>query len=364
MKKPWALKHAGWIVTVGIVTTIVVLGIGVFWAPSWSTFTVPVSIDARDADPLGAARLRSDQKTAVREGAIKLAAGVGAAFAVVLAWGRLELSKQQQELAEQSHYTERYTRAVDQLGSAEQQIKLGGIYALERLTKDSPADKRTIIEVLCAFIRSTTPTKQMRPSQHAALIVVTRSSGELDLDRADLSDVTLSKPIFRTSSLSRTNFSYAALLFADFKQCVADSAKFEHASAQKALFDGSSLHQTCFDHADLNGASFIGCELTKARFVNAELIGANLSRVIMKRAILNDAMIDGVCFDGADLSGAVLNATTVINSSFNDEFQAAGAEVNGAVLDQQAFDALKRAGATIREPRIVSSNNAASVERP
>ena len=40
-------------------------------------------------------------------------------------------------------------------------IRLGGIYALQRLMQDSPRDQSTVIAVLCAFVRdSTTPTRK------------------------------------------------------------------------------------------------------------------------------------------------------------------------------------------------------------
>src|SRR5215208_1920659 len=49
--------------------------------------------------------------------------------------------------AEQGQITERFTRAIDQLGSEKLEIRLGGIYALERIAKDSPRDHLQILEV-------------------------------------------------------------------------------------------------------------------------------------------------------------------------------------------------------------------------
>jgi hypothetical protein len=56
-------------------------------------------------------------------------------------------------LIEKVKITERFTRAVDQLGRAEVDVRIGGIYALERLTKDSPGDRAAITKVLTAFVR-------------------------------------------------------------------------------------------------------------------------------------------------------------------------------------------------------------------
>jgi hypothetical protein len=51
--------------------------------------------------------------------------------------------------------TERFTRAVEQLGNKESlTIRLGGIYALERIAQDSERDHWTVMEVLCSFVRT------------------------------------------------------------------------------------------------------------------------------------------------------------------------------------------------------------------
>jgi hypothetical protein len=57
------------------------------------------------------------------------------------------------ELTEQGHITERYTKAIEQLGSDKLDVRLGGIYALERLAIDSERDHPTVVEVLGAFVR-------------------------------------------------------------------------------------------------------------------------------------------------------------------------------------------------------------------
>src|SRR5206468_12022005 len=50
----------------------------------------------------------------------------------------------------------RYTKAVDQLGNADPAVRLGGLYALERIALDSNRDRDTICEVLAAYVRHRT----------------------------------------------------------------------------------------------------------------------------------------------------------------------------------------------------------------
>jgi hypothetical protein len=49
--------------------------------------------------------------------------------------------------------TDRYTKAVEQLGSDKLEVRIGGIYALERIACDSARDHPTVMDVLTAFIR-------------------------------------------------------------------------------------------------------------------------------------------------------------------------------------------------------------------
>jgi hypothetical protein len=49
--------------------------------------------------------------------------------------------------------TDRYTKAIEQPGSGKLDVRIGGIYALERIVHDSRWDHPTVLEVLAAFIR-------------------------------------------------------------------------------------------------------------------------------------------------------------------------------------------------------------------
>ena len=54
---------------------------------------------------------------------------------------------------EERRVTELYTKAVEQLGSDKAPVRLGGLYALERLGQDNPRQRQTIMNVLCAYLR-------------------------------------------------------------------------------------------------------------------------------------------------------------------------------------------------------------------
>jgi hypothetical protein len=104
------------------------------------------------------------------------------------------------ELTEQGQVTDRYTKAVGQLGDESSPVRIGGIYALERIGNDSPKDRTTIIYVLGAFIRerSRVPERDEQPPEDvmAGIRVVGRllppSEVKLNLRGADLRNTDMS----------------------------------------------------------------------------------------------------------------------------------------------------------------------------
>ena len=60
----------------------------------------------------------------------------------------------QVHISREGQITERFTRAVDQVGSKKVDVRIGGIYALERIAKNSPADRTSIQYLLGAFVRN------------------------------------------------------------------------------------------------------------------------------------------------------------------------------------------------------------------
>jgi hypothetical protein len=90
---------------------------------------------------------------AVRTG-LAAGAGAGAAVGLMLAFRRQhhqEIATVLTDLdATERRITELYTKAVEQLGSDKAPVRLGGLYALERLAQDNPAQRQTIVNVICA----------------------------------------------------------------------------------------------------------------------------------------------------------------------------------------------------------------------
>ena len=107
---------------------------------------------------------------AVRTG-LAAGAGAGAAVGLMLAFRR----QHHQEIATiltdldatERRITELYTKAVEQLGNDKAPVRLGGLYALERLAQDNLAQRQTIVNVICAYLRMpfspTAPATKQEP---------------------------------------------------------------------------------------------------------------------------------------------------------------------------------------------------------
>jgi hypothetical protein len=72
---------------------------------------------------------------------------------------------QQQQAARERLTTENFSKAIEQLGSDKLEVRLGGIYALERISKESPQDHWTVMENLTAFVREGTQRTAANPEQ-------------------------------------------------------------------------------------------------------------------------------------------------------------------------------------------------------
>ena len=74
-------------------------------------------------------------------------------------------TSRQLHVTREGQITERFTRAIDQLGSDKLDVRLGGIYALERIARDSVIDRDPIIQVLATFVREHSPWPPLPPER-------------------------------------------------------------------------------------------------------------------------------------------------------------------------------------------------------
>ncbi|HCT80627.1 MAG TPA: hypothetical protein DGG94_17270 [Micromonosporaceae bacterium] len=247
-----------------------------------------------------------------------LIAAVGALWFNALT---LRANSEQTRLAEQGQVTERFSRAVDQLGSEKLDIRMGGVYALERIMRDSTVDQGAIVEILCAFVRERAPVKPASPAPEfvrqerrrpatdvqAVLTVLARRDSKhdgravVDLRQTDLVGANMVGAPMHAAELGGSDLTYANFADADLSFAKLSGAKLIETHLPKAnLTDGFLLK------ADLSGAQLAEANLTRANFSEASLRGAFLSRANLTRAFLWKADMTNAYLEGADLTNADL----------------------------------------------------------
>ena len=131
-------------VGVGVAVVVGTIIAVLWYVPEWQGTRVPD--DVSSADTL---RLVNEYRRTLAQ----IIGGLALLFGLYLTWRRIAATETSVEIANESQVTERFTRAIDQLGSEQIAIRLGGIYALERIARDSQKDHWTVVEVLTAFVR-------------------------------------------------------------------------------------------------------------------------------------------------------------------------------------------------------------------
>ncbi|OLZ42790.1 hypothetical protein BS329_41610 [Amycolatopsis coloradensis] len=241
----------------------------------------------------------------------------------------------QNEVAQQGQYTDRYTKAVEQLdqaGPEHLQTRLGGIYALQRLAVDSPRDHPTITNVLVTFITSTIqraagpagPGSGCPPSTAPDIQVALTAFFErnrshdagttpdrgIPLEAACLAHVKAVSAHLTDANLIAANLNEADLRQADLRQANLGtarlaSANLSNADLRDAFLYGAFLYGAKLNYADLRGVDLHGADLRGADLREADLRWANLSH-----ADLRGARLGGIQHEGTNIDKAITDSTT------------------------------------------------------
>jgi uncharacterized protein YjbI with pentapeptide repeats len=283
-----------------------------------------------------------------------LITALAAIGALVFTSQSLRANQKQIELSEQGQLTERFGKAVEQLGSNKLDVQLGGIYALERLARDSARDHPTVMEVLAAFVRthapatacSATPETPNGPTAdvQAALTVVGRDAAHAQLsERLNLTDTCLTRAVI-IGNLTGANFFAADLSRASLRGADLSGASLYGADLIFADLGFADLTHTVLERADLTNAFLNDADLTGANLIRAFLNDANLGR-----ANLSYANLEGDDLSGADLTGANLTGANLTEANLNR------ANLAGANLTEANLAGATLAGATLAEANLTGA---------
>ncbi|MCX5336545.1 pentapeptide repeat-containing protein [Streptomyces sp. NBC_00140] len=287
--------------------------------------------------------------------------GLAALVALLFTWMSVGQTNKDLQISEQGQITTRFNVAITNLGSASLDVRLGGIYALQRIMQDSSRDQRTVVSVLSAFVRrhAPVPVSGFRPAQEhrppADVVAVVSVLGSRSADRELTQD---GKPLYRVDLSNadlrglerevglteggmrrRSTFRFAFLTGADLRHAGLENYDLFDASLNLANMSDANLQDTDLRNAFLTDANLTNARLGAADMTGAHLDGANLHNAHLSRAEETDetseadssADLTHADLTGANLSTADLRGVVLIDADLTDA-DLTGADLRGADL--------------------------------
>jgi len=194
-----------------------------------------------------------------------------------------ESTQETLDLTRRGQITERFTQAINQLGATEGgdkslEIRLGGIYSLERTAREDRDYHWPIMEVLTTYVRKHAPWKP------------DKGSSEEEISSPDPDIQAILTVIGR--SIHHKDVAYGQV----------------------------DLHSTDLKGADLKGANLWEANLQGTKLHKANLQGTNLQRAKLHRANLQDADLQGADLKGADLRETTDLTYAQLERAFGDQY--------------------------------------------
>jgi hypothetical protein len=223
-----------------------------------------------------------------------------------------ESTRRTLELTEQGQITERFSKAIEQLGTTDEhrkkvlETRMGAIYALERIASESDVDDESIMEILTAYVRQHSPLKEAKDQdeedeEEIARVLHAEPDIQAILDIIGRCSIERVAEYKRRRNLERTD-----LRDSDIGKANLVSVWFYKADLRGAFIRGAHLADAAFREADLRDALFGGTEVFEPA---KNLIGTDFG----------DAILEGADLRRLDLTDAVGLTQSQIDQAYGDE---------------------------------------------
>lgn len=300
---------------------------------------------------------------------------VAAVAGVGLGTWRSIVAADQARTTHQGHITDRFSKAVEHLGSDNVTSRIGGIYALKRIAKDSmERDHISVMDVLTNFIRYSPHMEKQREALLSAqrrdfYDVRIKDDPEFAYENEqpaaprliECPDIIAAIETIRTRSeiqktfeaqqdyfpsLKNADFSYLLLNDVDLSGFRLDGVNFKDAN-----ITGINLMNVDLSGYDLVGIDFSGAILSGINLSDSDLEGANLSGVKLNNAKLERTNLSKGNLSDADITGADLTQANLQYVDFTDanlsDANLTNADLLGAVLINTDLSCANLSGANL-----------------
>jgi Pentapeptide repeats (8 copies) len=257
--------------------------LAIWWIPKWQARQwAAKAIEGKDL-----AELENGARTTI----VQILGGAALILTVFFTWVQirdtrnttnrtLRLNASQQE-------TDRFTRAVQELGSSNFALRLGGIYSLEQLATATANDataladeRQPVVQLMVAYLHRNhavrkgagsgwfgqacvTKRWRARPDTQAAIDAILDLAAltpKLDLSTLDLTGLDLSAVRIDKRNLAGADLRGSSLIYAQ----AADT------NLANSILYRANLHRACLRGANLHGAHFDGADTSQADLRDAD----------------------------------------------------------------------------------------------
>lgn len=274
--KAWLRARRRWLSIAAVVAVVlVVVALSITVVPD---LHVEAAADLTDKE-------RLDAQNDIRQTWLQAIAGLVLLAGGVATWVNIQI-------AQSGQVTERFTRAVDQLGhETDAAVRIGGIYALERIAHDSKPDRSRILELLVAFIR------------------VRAQQGGQGSDADDTAEEAMDgggrpKLVSRAADVQTALTVLGRLPRAAMKREEDDDDNGDAFYLRDTYLVGANLRRGNLRRGNFRDSVLRGAKLNDADLRGANLRNAKLEKADLRGADLRDAILGGANLRGADASSS------------------------------------------------------------
>lgn len=303
---------------------------------------------------------RIQAETAARDVLIKGLGGSLVFITAFIGWENLKSTQKSISVAEEKQITERFSKAVEMIGNEHSiHLRLGGIYALERIAKDSERDQQQVMEILAAFVRVQTSSSieqdSSRPYHYKSLDTLRDEQWEQEQDYYQYLDDPDDCEMFiladHTYTRSPSIDIQAAVSVIGRRVKTAEESKgnvidMSQATLKDIVFSGN------YDQVNFYGTHFISPIFRE----NTSFRGADLSETFIE-----NLRADNVSMAEATFKKSVIIASRLSKINLNDACFSEVEFSGGTVLEQCDFsraslNSLKIGHPVPTKPRNKNSN--------
>lgn len=266
-------------------------------------------------------------------------------------------------LATKSQIDERFSSAIEHLGSDKEPVILGGIAELNQIAQENPNEySQTVFRILCSYIRSNTNIykKNADDINHAAVQTIIdylfKSSSKFNrlyehlnadlshsnllgvdlnncnffgadfsfsfmphLENVNLDNSTIDKTEFLVSTIRNVSLINAKIFQAKFDMCTMENVQFENSSSCTLSFIECELRNVSFRNSNLYNCQFIASLLSNIEWKDSEITSSSFAVSIILDTLFNLKMIYKIDFRGVGFQN-VKFVTESESSKFNGSY--------------------------------------------